>query len=52
MQTPYVTVESLPAKTAAWLDKVAPYNRTSLTLETSKSALLVVDMQNFFMDPN
>jgi nicotinamidase-related amidase len=51
MQTPYVTIDSLPAKTAAWLDKVSSYNRASLTLERTKSALLVVDMQNFFMDP-
>ncbi|MFH1017486.1 MAG: isochorismatase family cysteine hydrolase [Pseudomonadota bacterium] len=51
METPYVTIDSLPAKTAIWLDKVAPHNHTSLTLERTSSALLVVDMQNFFMDP-
>lgn len=50
MQTPYVTIESLSARTAVWMDKVAPYNRSSLRLEKTKSALLVVDMQNFFMD--
>jgi nicotinamidase-related amidase len=51
MQAPYVTTDTLPARTAAWLDKVAPYNRSSLRMEPAKAALLVVDMQNFFMDP-
>jgi len=51
MQSPYVTIESLPEKTAAWLDKISPYNRASLTLKNTACALLVVDMQNFFLDP-
>ncbi len=51
MSEPYVTAESLPEKTAAWLDKVAPYNRDTLKLEGKKAALLVVDMQEFFLDP-
>jgi nicotinamidase-related amidase len=48
---PYVTAETLPLKTSAWLDTVAAHNRTSLQLERSRAALLVIDMQTFFMDP-
>jgi ureidoacrylate peracid hydrolase len=51
MTAPYVTADTLDAKTAAWLDRVAPYNRSELRLDRSKAALLVVDMQNFFMNP-
>ena len=49
--TPYVTAETLPFKTAAWLDTVAAHNRPDLRLEKSGAALLVIDMQIFFLDP-
>ncbi|MFH1264069.1 MAG: isochorismatase family cysteine hydrolase [Pseudomonadota bacterium] len=51
MPTPYVTVDSLPSKTRSWLDRVAPFNRGTLKLNGGQTALLVVDMQTFFLDP-
>lgn len=48
---PYVTVESLPAKTALWLEKIAPFNQHEMKPNRQKSALLVIDMQDFFLDP-
>ena len=47
----YITPETLKEKTSQWLKKVSPYNKTDLKLNRDKSALLVVDMQNFFLDP-
>jgi ureidoacrylate peracid hydrolase len=49
---PYVTADQISAKTAIWLDKVKPFNRNRMKLNQSKAALMVVDMQNFFLDPN
>jgi biuret amidohydrolase len=48
---PYVTAEQLLAKTTIWLDKVKPFNRNRMKLDKDKAALIVVDMQNFFLDP-
>lgn len=47
---PYVTVENLRAKTQAWLDRIHPYNQHEMRLNRAASALLVVDMQRFFLD--
>jgi len=47
---PYVTIDNLEVKTRQWIDKIAPYNRHNLKLNSSKSALLVIDMQNFFLN--
>lgn len=48
---PYVTVNSLPGKAKQWLAHIAPFNVHRMSLERDKSALLVVDMQRFFLDP-
>jgi ureidoacrylate peracid hydrolase len=45
----YVTKETLPDKSSEWLKLVAAYNRAHLQLETSHAALLVIDMQNYFL---
>ncbi|MFA6571054.1 MAG: isochorismatase family protein, partial [Bacteroidota bacterium] len=45
----YVTQENLQEKTKGWLKSIAPYNRHKLELNRDKSALLVVDMQNYFL---
>lgn len=45
----YVTKNSLPAKTREWLETVSRYNRNHLRLESDHAALLVVDMQNYFL---
>jgi nicotinamidase-related amidase len=48
---PYVTEQTLSAKCEGWLARLAPYNTHELVLNAGKSALLVVDMQDFFLDP-
>lgn len=47
----YVTQESLEEKTEQWLSVVAPFNTHKMNLNIEKSALLVIDMQKFFLDP-
>lgn len=49
---PYVTVESLESKTRQWLTKIADVNVHDLKLEPRQAALLVIDMQQFFLDPH
>ena len=48
---PYVTEKNLPRKAQAWAKLMAKYNTHRLKLDVKHSALLVVDMQNFFLDP-
>ena len=48
---PYVTVANLEAKTQEWLERIHPYNQHTMQLNAGSSALLVVDMQKFFLDP-
>jgi isochorismate hydrolase len=47
----YVTSRTIRAKTREWLEKIAPYNTHKVELTPEKSALLVIDMQKFFLDP-
>ena len=47
----YVTEETLNEKTEKWLKTIKPFNSHKMELNKEKSALLVVDMQNFFLDP-
>ena len=49
---PYVTSSSIAAKTTGWLEKIDPFNQHTMKLNREKSALLVVDMQDFFLDPH
>lgn len=51
MADPYVTEETMGAKAAAWLETIQPYNQHEMRLAPGRSALLVVDMQQFFLDP-
>lgn len=48
---PYVTTENITPKTQEWLEKIRPFNQHVLQLNVHASALMVVDMQNFFLDP-
>jgi nicotinamidase-related amidase len=48
---PYITSESLREKAGLWLRRIAPFNQHEMRLNTARSALLVVDMQEFFLDP-
>ncbi|MQY71176.1 hypothetical protein GH141_04500, partial [bacterium] len=47
---PYVTSKSLKAKTQLWLGRIAPFNQHQMRLNLDKAALLVIDMQRFFLE--
>ncbi|MFO7654218.1 MAG: isochorismatase family cysteine hydrolase [Candidatus Krumholzibacteriia bacterium] len=49
--TGYATTANLPRQTAGWLAQIAPYNRHPMQLDVEAAALLVIDMQDFFLDP-
>jgi len=49
---PYVSAESIGAKTQLWLKEIEPFNTHKMQLNGKKAALLVVDMQRFFLDPS
>lgn len=48
----YVTPETIDYKGKQWLDQIASFNTHQMTLNLERSALLVIDMQNFFLDPH
>ncbi|MCK4339342.1 MAG: cysteine hydrolase [Candidatus Cloacimonetes bacterium] len=47
---PYVTPESIEARAKLWLEKIEPFNQHHMCLKRDKTALLVIDMQYFFLD--
>jgi nicotinamidase-related amidase len=47
----YVTPDSLKEKAQYWLEKIEPFNQHRMLLNKAKSALLVIDMQQFFLQP-
>ena len=47
---PYVTTGNIGAKSREWLEKIQPFNEHEMKLNVGASALLVVDMQQFFLD--
>lgn len=48
----YVTPESIEEKAQLWLEKIEPFNQHQMQLNKEKSALLVIDMQRFFLEPD
>jgi nicotinamidase-related amidase len=48
----YVTIENIASKSKEWLNQIAPFNTHQMSLNMDKAALMVVDMQKFFLDPN
>lgn len=48
---PYVTDRTMEAKASGWMKAIEPFNRHAMRLDRGKSALIVVDMQMFFLDP-
>ena len=48
----YVTQGNLKEKTRTWLEKISPFNTHKLKLNLGKSALLVIDMQRYFLETN
>lgn len=47
----YISAGNLPAKAAAWSRELAAVKTRPLPFDAARSALLVVDMQEFFLDP-
>ena len=47
----YATTKTIGSKATGWLAKIEPFNQHKMRLNASASALLVVDMQMFFLDP-
>ncbi|MDO8847667.1 MAG: cysteine hydrolase [Coriobacteriia bacterium] len=47
---PYATPEDIEAKALNWLERIQPYNQHQMRLNASASALLVIDMQDFFLE--
>lgn len=47
----YVTKENISAKCRQWLERIAPFNLHPMRINRNRSALLVIDMQKFFLDP-
>ena len=47
---PYATAENIESKALTWLEQIRPYNQHEMQLNVAASALLVVDMQQFFLD--
>ncbi len=48
---PYVTQDTITEKGKEWLQQISPNNTHIMQLRRDKTALLVVDMQKFFLDP-
>jgi ureidoacrylate peracid hydrolase len=48
---PYVDAKTLSASAGNWLKQIEAFNTHEMTLNAKKAALLVIDMQNFFLDP-
>jgi nicotinamidase-related amidase len=47
----YATTKNIARKTGEWLERIRPFNLHEMRLNVEASALLVVDMQLFFLDP-
>lgn len=52
MEESYVTGDSIAQKCRGWLEKISPFNEHRMELNRDASALLVIDMQRFFLDPD
>lgn len=47
--SPYVTKRNLEQKARIWLERIEPFNQQKMVLKPNKAALMVIDMQNFFL---
>lgn len=48
----YVTPQSLEVKSRSWLEAIIPFNQHQMDVNKDKAALLVIDMQEFFLSPS
>ncbi len=47
----YVVPDTITAKAKNWLERISEFNTHCMHLRKDRAALLVVDMQHFFLDP-
>lgn len=47
----YVNQDTIAQKTEQWLEQIAKFNTHTMSLNQRRAALLVIDMQTFFLDP-
>ena len=45
-----MTIDNIRIKSLAWLEQIRPYNQHEMRLNVAASALLVIDMQRFFLE--
>ena len=48
----YVTPETIRSKSKLWLEKILAFNQHKMQIDREKAALLVIDMQNYFLAPS
>ena len=48
----YVSSDNIVSKSKEWLNQIAAFNTHQMSLNIDQAALLVIDMQKFFLDPN
>jgi ureidoacrylate peracid hydrolase len=48
---PYVTPDTISEKSKKWLEHISEFNTHKMQLSREKSALMIIDMQYFFLDP-
>jgi len=48
---PYVEERTILSKGEQWLEHIAAFNTHAMDLDRDKAALLVIDMQRYFLDP-
>ena len=48
----YVNKDNIDCQTKQWMQNIAPFNNYNFKIKPEATALLVIDMQNFFLDPN
>lgn len=46
----YITEKNLKSKTKYWLEKISSFNQHKMKLNKEKSALMIIDMQKFFLN--
>lgn len=47
----YINIENLDKKTENWLEAIAGFNTHRMQLNISKTGLLVIDLQKYFLNP-
>jgi len=47
----YVTTDTIADEEKKWLEHISPFNTHNMHLNRDKAALLVIDIQIFFLDP-